>query len=187
MYWIDARLDYIAFCDYNGSNRHTVLRDKKKILHPFSITLFEDMLFWSDWAGGGLKIKQGNKFHGGNHSLIHFDGYRPMDVHVVHPLQQPKGNYRVSQKFVPLLHKSVFQYDWTWHTNHFNKSCVFQYNSLFSYLLCHLLTRIFDLCTSALKVRVREYMFQPHFLYFITLIARTPSLFFVNTTKDKPP
>ena len=22
--------------------------------------------------------------------------------------------YRVSQKFVPLLHKSVFQYDWTW-------------------------------------------------------------------------
>ena len=74
--------------------------------------------------------------------------------------------YRVSQKFVPLLRKSVFQYDWTWHTNHFNKSCVFQYNSLFSYLLCHLLTRIFDLCTSALKVRVREYMFQPHFFVF---------------------
>ena len=22
--------------------------------------------------------------------------------------------YRVSQKFVPLLYKSVFQYDWTW-------------------------------------------------------------------------
>ena len=28
-------------------------------------------------------------------------------------------------KFIPLLHKSVFQCDWTWHTNHFNKSCVF--------------------------------------------------------------
>ena len=26
--------------------------------------------------------------------------------------------YRVSQKFVPLLYKSVFQYDWTWEANH---------------------------------------------------------------------
>ena len=25
-----------------------------------------------------------------------------------------KTIYRVSQKFVPLLHKSLFQYDWTW-------------------------------------------------------------------------
>ena len=39
---------------------------------------------------------------------------------------------------------------------------VFQSNSLFSCLLCHLLTRISDLCTSAPKVRVRKYIFQPH-------------------------
>ena len=38
----------------------------------------------------------------------------------------------------------------------------FNYNSLFSYLLCHLLTQIFDLCTSAPKVRMHEYIFQPH-------------------------
>ena len=55
---------------------------------------------------------------------------------------------------------------------------VFQYNSLFSYLLCHLLTRIFDLCTSAPKVLVQEYFFQPHiFKYLIARNARTPSLF----------
>ena len=49
--------------------------------------------------------------------------------------------------FLYWLYKSVFQYDWTWKANHLNKSCVFQSNSLISYLLCHLLTRIFDLCT----------------------------------------
>ena len=58
------------------------------------------------------------------------------------------------------------------------KSCVFQYNSLFSYLLCHLLTRIFDLCTSAPKVRARVYVPATYFLYFIARIARTPSLLF---------
>ena len=72
--------------------------------------------------------------------------------------------YRVSQKFVPLLYKSVFQCDWTWSENYLNKSCDFQSNSLFSYLLCHLLTRIFDLFTTAPKVRVREYIFQPFFV-----------------------
>ena len=46
--------------------------------------------------------------------------------------------------------------------NHWNKNCLSQSNSLFSYLLCHLLTRIFDLCTPAPKLRVREYIFQPH-------------------------
>ena len=72
--------------------------------------------------------------------------------------------------------------------NHLNKSCVFQSNSLFLYLLCHLLTRIFELCTSAPKlVRVWEYIFQPFFLYFIARIARTPSLVFAHIKKDINP
>lgn len=66
-----------------------VLRDGGKIRHPFSIALFEDTLYWSDW--NGKQVKQGNKFHGGNTTLIHAAGFRPMDLHVVHPLQQPQG------------------------------------------------------------------------------------------------
>ena len=61
-------------------------------------------------------------------------------------------------------------------------------NSLFSYLLCYLLTRIIDLCTSAPKVRVRQYIFQRHLLYFQSPNYSNSFLnFFVNTTKDKPP
>ena len=65
--------------------------------------------------------------------------------------------YRVSQKFVPLLYKSVFQYDWTWYAIHFNKSCVFQSNSLFSYLLYHIFSNIRFVYFRAKGVRARVY------------------------------
>ena len=35
--------------------------------------------------------------------------------------------------------------------------------------------------------RARVYFPATHFLYFIALIDRNPSLFYVNITKDKPP
>ena len=76
--------------------------------------------------------------------------------------QSYTGCPKLSQKFAPLLYESVIQYYWTRYPNHLNKSFVFQSNSLFSYLLCLLLTEIFDLCTSAPKVREREYIFLPH-------------------------
>lgn len=89
LYWIDAKLDYIAFCDYNGANHHTVLRDGAKIRHPFSITLFEDTVYWSDWEGQSVKLT--DKFQGGDHALVYDALFKPMDLHVVHPLQQPEG------------------------------------------------------------------------------------------------
>ena len=46
-------------------------------------------MFWSDWAR--KQVKRGNKFHGGDAALIHAAGFRPMDLHVVHPVQQPQG------------------------------------------------------------------------------------------------
>lgn len=82
-------MDYIGFCNYNGSQRYNVLRDGGKIRHPFSIALFEDTLFWSDWDR--KQVKRGNKFHGGDAALIHAALFRPMDLHVVHPVQQPRG------------------------------------------------------------------------------------------------
>ena len=37
-----------------------------------------------------------------------------MYLHYYGKLPETFDDYRVSQKFVPLLYKSVFQYDWTW-------------------------------------------------------------------------
>ena len=39
--------------------------------------------------------------------------------------------YKVSQKFVPLLYKSVTQYNWTGLAHNLNQSCDFQSNLIF--------------------------------------------------------
>ena len=66
--------------------------------------------------------------------------------------QWPKWDYRVSQKFVPLLYKSVTQYDWTWSAHNLNQSCDFQSNLIFILLVPSFDSK-FDLCNFAPKVR----------------------------------
>ena len=60
-----------------------------------------------------------------------------------------------------------------------------QFNIL--YLLCHLVTLILDLCTSAPRVRahVRVHFPATYLLYFVALFAQTPSLFFVKKKNSK--
>ena len=90
--------------------------------------------------------------------------------------------YRVSQKFVPLLYKSVFQYDWTWYAIHFNKSCVFQSNSLFSYLLYHTLTQ-YSICVLPRQRCACASIFSSLFFFYCS----NSFLVFVNIKKGKLP
>ena len=65
---------------------------------------------------------------------------------------------------------------------------VFQSNSPFSYLLCQFFdSNIRFVHFRAKGARARVYFPATYFLYSIARIARTPSLFFVNITKDKSP
>ena len=62
------------------------------------------------------------------------------------------------------------------------KKFVFQSNSPFSYLLCYFLIGIFDLCNSAPKVFVREYIFQPHMFCILwpKLLERLPCFLWMS-------
>ena len=85
-------------------------RDAEKIRHPFSLTLFEDSIYWTDWQEG--MVKQHNKFHTDNVSVIHVGDNRPMDIHVVHPLRQPKGkekDYKDLKKITIKIHRPTFR------------------------------------------------------------------------------
>ena len=62
IYWVDAKLNTISLCNYDGTSRQTVLRAPDILRHPFSITTFEDWVYWTDWDKDA--IFKANKFNG---------------------------------------------------------------------------------------------------------------------------
>lgn len=121
VYWADAKLNMISSCNYDGGERNVVLFSIDALRHPFSITTFEDWMYWTDWDKE--TIFRANKFDGrdmepinGLH-MVRMDGMcsvcsrltlpprfcrsshplqaqHPMTVHVYHPYRQPDGtNY----------------------------------------------------------------------------------------------
>ncbi|UYV74687.1 LRP4 [Cordylochernes scorpioides] len=57
--------------------------------HPFSLAVFEDVLYWTDWRN--KSIQSANKWTGTEQNVtsIRAGLHLPMDVKVVHPLRQP--------------------------------------------------------------------------------------------------
>lgn len=49
IYWTDPGLHAISSCNYDGSGRWIVLNSPELLSLPFSITTFEDWVYWSDW------------------------------------------------------------------------------------------------------------------------------------------
>lgn len=64
VYWLDAKLNLISSCDYDGAARRQILRSSSSLRHPFSISVFEDFLYWTDWDTQA--IYRANKFNGSN-------------------------------------------------------------------------------------------------------------------------
>lgn len=91
LYWVDAKLNMISSVDFDGRNRETVLRSHDFLHHPFSISVFEDFVYWTDWDR--QTIFKANKFNGSD--VTHVAALRtlhnPMVVRVYHPYVQPEG------------------------------------------------------------------------------------------------
>ncbi|XP_021948531.2 low-density lipoprotein receptor-related protein 1 isoform X4 [Folsomia candida] len=88
IYWVDARLDSIHTVMYDGTDYQEVLHDHEALSHPFSITLFESMLVWTDWRSNSVMMA--NKFHGGNVTTIHKTYTQPFDTKILHQTRQPR-------------------------------------------------------------------------------------------------
>lgn len=50
IYWSDAGLDRLEYSGFDGSDRSVVESGISGLLHPFSVTVADNLLFWSDWA-----------------------------------------------------------------------------------------------------------------------------------------
>ena len=68
LYWVDAKMNLIASCNFDGSKRRIVLANSQIVRHPFSITIFEDWIYWTDWEH--QSIMRANKFNGSNAHAI---------------------------------------------------------------------------------------------------------------------
>jgi len=88
IYWSDAKKDTIESIRLDGTDRRIILDMIDK--HPFSLAVFEDSLYWSDWAL--QEIVSCNKFNGKNfRTLVKEAGIQPMGITIAHPLLSRVG------------------------------------------------------------------------------------------------
>lgn len=87
IYFADSKLDYIDFCNYDGTGRHQVLANSHYLLHPHSLTIFEDTLYWTDRQLN--RVTSTRKFRGGNQTVVSHLVSHPLGIHANHPVLQP--------------------------------------------------------------------------------------------------
>ncbi|XP_015791351.1 low-density lipoprotein receptor-related protein 2 [Tetranychus urticae] len=90
VYFADSKLDYIDFCDYDGKNRQQVLAHNHYLLHPHSLTVFEDTLFWTDRQLN--RVLSCHKYRGLNQTVVSHLVSQPLGIHVNHPILQPNSS-----------------------------------------------------------------------------------------------
>ncbi|XP_024940882.1 low-density lipoprotein receptor-related protein 2 isoform X2 [Cephus cinctus] len=87
IYFADSKLDFIDTCLYDGSGRQQVLASSHYLLHPHSLTLFEDTMYWTDRQLN--RVLSAHKFKGTNQTVISHLISQPLSIHVHHPVLQP--------------------------------------------------------------------------------------------------
>ncbi|XP_022250540.1 low-density lipoprotein receptor-related protein 2-like [Limulus polyphemus] len=87
IFWADVKMNMIEASDFDGKNRHKVIQEG--VHYPFSIALFEDYLFWTDW--GTDSILRCNKFSGNSKFVVHRGDVKAEVMTVVHSVRQPEG------------------------------------------------------------------------------------------------
>ncbi|EDW48843.1 putative vitellogenin receptor isoform X1 [Drosophila sechellia] len=84
IYWVDAKLGSVQTVRPDGTGRRTVLDGMLK--HPYGLAIFEDQLYWSDWAT--KSVHACHKFSGKDHRILAKDR-TIYAVHIYHPAKQP--------------------------------------------------------------------------------------------------
>ena len=81
LFWADARLDKIESSDLMGGDRQVTMSSPTDI-HPFGLTVHQDMLYWTDW--NTKSISRYNLSSRIAEEIV--SGLqKPMDIHVFDP------------------------------------------------------------------------------------------------------
>ena len=70
IYWSDIDLDRLEYSSFDGSGRSVVETEASGLLHPFVLTVANDLLFWTDWVTNSVYAT--HKVHGSNDTIGYF-------------------------------------------------------------------------------------------------------------------
>jgi low density lipoprotein receptor-related protein 5/6 len=92
LWWVDAKIARIESMNFDGSDRRTEVDGRNGELgHPFSLAVFGQSIFWTDWKH--KFIYRTTKKDPSNRITVvkHVQNLLPMDIKIIHPHQQLKG------------------------------------------------------------------------------------------------
>uniref|UniRef100_A0A8C4QIE6 Low-density lipoprotein receptor-related protein 2 n=1 Tax=Eptatretus burgeri TaxID=7764 RepID=A0A8C4QIE6_EPTBU len=89
LYFSDAYLDFIDYCEFDGSGRHQVIASDLILQHPHALTLFEDFVYWTERYS--QRVIRANKWNGMNQTVMLSNVAEPLGLVVSHPVRQPSA------------------------------------------------------------------------------------------------
>ena len=94
IYWSDAGQDRLEYSSFDGSERTIVESGTTGLLHPFSVTVGNGVLFWSDWET--QKVYATHADHGSSGDEGFFAEIatfldRPYGIEALRADRQPQG------------------------------------------------------------------------------------------------
>jgi len=88
LYWADAKLRVIEASHLDGSHRRVIA---EQILHPFSMTIFGQYIYYTDWYKSG--VLRVNRLTDDHDWLIKTSNVTSMGIRAVHPSLQQQGGH----------------------------------------------------------------------------------------------
>lgn len=91
IYWIDSKFHSLGVLNFDGSYPKTLVKSSKYLPFPFSMDVFEDYIYFSDWKREAIMQINVNGDPPVARTLIEHLDEQPMAVKIVHSLKQPKS------------------------------------------------------------------------------------------------